>query len=66
MSGAINSGDIIYLVNFVFKGGMAPMPIPEAGEVIHDLQRTSAEIIYLSGPDTELPRRRLQKRPDSS
>jgi len=41
------SADIIHLVNFVFKGGTPPLPLPEAGDVNCDGNVTSADIIYL-------------------
>ena len=43
----INSADIIYMVNYVFKGGPEPLPIKQAGDVNFDLSETSADIIYL-------------------
>ena len=53
MTGDVNtdanhtSADIIYLVNFVFKGGPAPLPCPAAGDVDCSLSVTSADIIYM-------------------
>jgi hypothetical protein len=46
-TGVVTSSDIIYLVNFVFKGGPAPIPCPAAGDVNCDRQTTSADIIFL-------------------
>lgn len=43
----ITSADIIYLVNFVFKGGDAPLPCDAAGDVNCTGTVTSADIIYL-------------------
>lgn len=48
-SGAITSADIIYLVGHVFKGGPAPIPIPESGDVNCSTAITSADIIYMVG-----------------
>jgi plastocyanin len=46
-NGTITSADIIYLVNHVFKGGPAPLPVPAAGDVNCSTTLTSADIIYL-------------------
>jgi len=46
-SGSIVSSDIIYLVNFVFKAGVEPLPIREAGDVDCNSNITSSDIIYL-------------------
>jgi len=43
----ITSADIIYMVNFVFKGGPGPLPCVAAGDVNCDGQPTSADIIHL-------------------
>jgi parallel beta-helix repeat protein len=45
-NGAITSADIIYLVNYVFKGGPAPNPLWTA-DVNNNGAITSADIIYL-------------------
>jgi len=42
----INSSDIIYLVNYVFKSGEAPSPV-EAGDVNADGSINASDIIYL-------------------
>jgi hypothetical protein len=44
---SLTSGDIIALVNYVFKSGAAPLPIAEAGDVNCDGNVNSADIIYL-------------------
>ena len=46
-SGAITSADIIYLVNYVFKAGPAPLPVTEAGDANCSGEVTSADLIYL-------------------
>ena len=57
LSNAITSGGIIYMVNFVFKGGTTPQPCQAAGDVNCDGSDTSSDIIFLvnhvfkSGPD---------------
>jgi hypothetical protein len=43
----ITSADIIYLVNYVFKGGPAPLPVVESGDVNCNSVISSADIIYL-------------------
>jgi len=47
-NGVINTQDIILMVNFIFKSGLPPVPIPEAGDVNFDDDHkvTSADIIY--------------------
>jgi parallel beta-helix repeat protein len=44
--GAVDIGDVIYLVNWVFTGGSAPYP-PEAGDANCDGQVDIADIVYL-------------------
>jgi hypothetical protein len=46
-SGSITAADVIYLVNFVFKGGPAPLPVWQAGDVNATSSITSADIVYL-------------------
>jgi hypothetical protein len=46
-SGSINSTDIIYLVNFVFKGGQPPIPTADEGDVDCSGNITSSDIIFL-------------------
>lgn len=46
-SGTITSADIIYLVNYVFKGGPAPLPSPIEGDVTCNGTVSSADIISL-------------------
>jgi len=43
----VNSADIIYLVNFVFKGDVAPQPCASAGDINCSRSVTSADIIDL-------------------
>ena len=47
VSSSITSADIIYSVNFCFKGGPAPMPCIAAGDVNCSGTVTSADIIFL-------------------
>ena len=46
-NGTITSADIIYLVNFVFKGDATPLPCEANGDVNCNGSVTSADIIYL-------------------
>jgi hypothetical protein len=46
-SGALTSADIIYLVNFVFKGQDPPLPCAANGDVNCSGAVTSADIIYM-------------------
>ena len=55
-SGSVTASDIIFLVNFVFKGGPAPAD-PSTGDVNASCTITAADVIYLvnyvfkAGPD---------------
>jgi hypothetical protein len=44
---AINSSDIIYIVNYVFKSGPAPLPFEPVGDVDCSGDITSGDVIYL-------------------
>ncbi|MDP2960810.1 MAG: dockerin type I domain-containing protein, partial [candidate division Zixibacteria bacterium] len=39
--------DVIYLINYLFKGGPAPMPIKTSGDVNCDGQVTVSDVVYL-------------------
>jgi hypothetical protein len=45
--GVITSADIIHLVNYVFKGGTPPQPVPRSGDIDCSGAITSADIINL-------------------
>jgi subtilisin family serine protease len=45
--GSLTSADIIYMVNHVFKSGVAPVPVSEVGDVNCSGSLTSADVIYL-------------------
>jgi hypothetical protein len=47
VDGVITAADIIYEVNYVFKGGPKPIPCEAAGDATCDKVVTSADIIYL-------------------
>jgi len=44
--GIINSADVVYLINYLFKGGPPPEPL-EAGDVNCDGVVNSADVVYL-------------------
>jgi len=44
--GVINSADVVYLINYLFKGGPAPQPL-EPGDVNCDGIINSADVVYL-------------------
>jgi hypothetical protein len=44
--GVINSADVVYLINYLFKGGPAPVPLV-AGDVNCDGIINSADVVYL-------------------
>jgi hypothetical protein len=46
-NGTVTSSDIIYLVNYVFKGGPAPLPIVDSGDVNCNASISSSDIIFL-------------------
>jgi len=46
-SGSVTSADIIYLVNYVFKSGAAPLPCPGAGDANCSGAVSSADVIHL-------------------
>jgi choice-of-anchor B domain-containing protein len=45
-SGTVSAADIIYLVNYIFKGGPPPLS-PETGDVNASCAASSADVIYL-------------------
>jgi hypothetical protein len=45
--GAINVADILYLVNYLFRGGPVPLPILESGDANCDGKVNVADIVYL-------------------
>jgi hypothetical protein len=47
MDGSVTASDIIHLVNYTFKGGLAPLPCAAAGDVNCDGAVTASDIIYM-------------------
>ncbi len=43
---AINISDAVYLINYIFRGGPAPVP-PEAGDATCDDALNIADAVYL-------------------
>jgi hypothetical protein len=44
--GSINSGDIVYLINYLFIGGPAPSPL-EAGDADCNGEVNASDVIFL-------------------
>lgn len=47
--GAVTAADIVYMIGFVFKGGLALFPCYESGDVNCDGTVNSSDIVYLVG-----------------
>lgn len=45
--GTLTAGDIIYVINYTFKGGPPPLPVPLAGDINCDRRVTTADILAL-------------------
>lgn len=58
--GTVNVGDAVFVINYVFKGGLPPEP-PEAGDANADGQCNVGDAVYLinyvfnSGPEPQCP-----------
>lgn len=46
VDGAVNIGDVVHLINYIFKGGAAPDPI-ESGDVNRDAACNIGDAVYL-------------------
>jgi hypothetical protein len=45
--GVVNSADVVYLINYLFIHGPAPVPIIQVGDVNQDGVINSADVVYL-------------------
>ena len=43
----VNVTDVIYLINYQFKGGTPPLPVPSCGDVQCDGKINVTDVIYL-------------------
>jgi hypothetical protein len=43
----VNVSDVVYLINYLFKGGPAPLPAPIVGDANCDGKVTVADVVYL-------------------
>jgi hypothetical protein len=44
--GVVGPGDVVYLINYLFRGGSAPVPM-EAGDCNHDGVVNGSDVVYL-------------------
>lgn len=44
--GKVNAGDVVYLINYLYRGGAAPQPLAE-GDINGDCQVNAGDLIYL-------------------
>jgi hypothetical protein len=45
--GKITVSDVVYLINYLFKNGPAPIPVTEVGDANYDKTVTVSDVIYL-------------------
>ena len=45
--GSVNVGDAVYIINYVFKGGPAPVPLPCCGDANNDGSVNVGDAVYL-------------------
>jgi PKD repeat protein len=45
---SINLADVIYLANYILKGGASPCPVVEAGDIDYDGQVNLVDVIFLA------------------
>jgi hypothetical protein len=46
-SGAVEAGDVVYLISYLFRGGTPPLPILQAGDVNCDGVVHSGDVVYV-------------------
>ncbi|MGB8656772.1 MAG: dockerin type I repeat-containing protein [Candidatus Zixiibacteriota bacterium] len=44
--GAVDAGDVVYIINYLYRGGPAPTPLVTA-DVTHDAILDVSDLIYL-------------------
>jgi hypothetical protein len=42
----VNAGDVVYLINYLYKGGSAPVPLA-AGDANGDCTVNAGDVVYL-------------------
>jgi hypothetical protein len=45
--GVVNIADVVYLINYLYAHGSAPVPILQVGDVNRDGVVNSADVVYL-------------------
>ena len=45
--GVVNVGDVVYLINYLYKGGDPPVPMPCVGDVNNDSVVNVGDVVYL-------------------
>ncbi len=43
----LDVGDVVYLINYLYKSGLAPLPLADQGDVNHDGLVDVADVVYL-------------------
>lgn len=46
-SGAVEAGDVVYLISYLFRGGTPPLPILQAGDANCDGVVQSGDVVYV-------------------
>jgi hypothetical protein len=46
-SGAVEAGDVVYLISYLFRGGPLPLPILQAGDVNCDGGVEAGDVVYV-------------------
>lgn len=45
--GTLNLGDVVYLINYLFRSGPEPVPLSCVGDCNHDGEVTLGDVVYL-------------------